>query len=404
MKIPKYIERPLYTGKISPYIGKQIIKILTGQRRVGKSYIFFQLIDKIMHSDPGANIIYINCELEQFHNLKNHTDLTSYVRKNIQKKVKNYLFIDEIQEVISFELALRSLFAENICDIYCTGSNAHMLSGELATQLAGRYIEINVHSLSYLEFLKFHNQKGGLDSTLLYLTYGGMPYLAQIGLDDNLPFEYLSNVYSTILLKDVVAREKIRNVSFLENLVQYLADNIGNLFSANNISRFLKSQKLAMSPQLVINYLKALTNAYFIHKVMRSEIEGLKVFEIGEKYYFEDIGLRNAIWGHNQKTNIHKLIENAVFLHLKQQGYKLFVGKLGNSEIDFVAEKNGRKIYIQVCLRLSGETTIQREFGNLLLIKDNFPKYVVTYNEPIIGDNYKGIKHLNLYDFLLLDL
>ena len=403
MDTTKYIERPLYTQRISPFIGKQIIKVLTGQRRVGKSYIFFQLIDYIKQNKPNANILYINCETEQFFSIKNHLDLIAYVRKNIKTNKVNYLFIDEIQEIDSFELALRSLFAENLCDIFCTGSNANMLSGELATYLSGRYIEFNIHSLSYTEFIRFHNQSPGTDSVLKYLTYGGMPYLAQIGLRDNLPFEYLLNVYSTILLKDVVARENIRNVTFLESLVQYLADNIGNLFSANNISRFLKSQRLAMSPQLIINYLKALSNAFFIHKVLRSDVAGLKIFEIGEKYYFEDIGLRNAIWGHNRKADIHKLLENAVFLHLIQLGFKVFVGKLGNHEIDFVAEKNGKKLYIQVCLQLSDDTIIKREFGNLLQISDNFPKYVVTYNEPIIGNTYNGIIQLNLHDFLSTD-
>ena len=245
MRLPDYTERPLYVNKISPYIGKQIIKVITGQRRVGKSYILFNLMDFIKIKDPQANIIYINCELEQFLQIKSHEDLLKYVKQQLKPGVNNYLLIDEIQEISSFELALRSLFAENICDITCSGSNANMLSGELATYLSGRYIEFNIHSLSYSEFLQFHSFNSSPESVLKYLKYGGMPYLIQIGLNEDMPFEYLRNVYATILLRDVVARENIRNVPFLENLIQYLAGNIGNFFSANNISRYLKSQESA---------------------------------------------------------------------------------------------------------------------------------------------------------------
>ena len=402
--ISDYIARPVYTEKIKPFIGKQIIKVLTGQRRVGKSYIILQLMDFILRENPSANVIYINRELEQFAHIQTHIDLAEYVANKLQADKANYLFIDEIQEIKSFQLTIRSLLSENKCDIFCTGSNAKMLSGELATSLAGRYIEFNIHSLSYIEFLSFHQQEGGNESLMKYLTFGGMPYLPVIGLKEFLPFEYLKNVYSTILLKDVVARENIRNIAFLENLVYFLADNIGNLFSANNISRFLKSQRIEISTQLIINYLKALSNAYFVHRVVRSEVGGLKIFEIGEKYYFEDLGLRNSIKGFSQKTDVHKLIENAVYLHLLQSGYQIYVGKIGDKEVDFVAEKNGLKIYIQVCLQVTEQTTTSREFGNLLLINDNYPKYVVTFNEPMIGNDYLGIKQLNLLDFLLLNL
>lgn len=235
---------------------------------------------------------------------------------------------------------------------------------------------------------------------MLYLKYGGMPFLPNIGLQENLPYEYLRSVYATILLKDVVARENIRNVSFLENLVTYLAHNMGSLFSANNISKYLKSQKIDISTQLTINYLRALSNTFFVHKVQRSEVGGLKIFEIGEKYYFEDLGLRNAIIGFNQLADTHKLMENAVYLHLRQQNYNVFVGKLGNNEIDFVAEKNGKKMYIQVCLTIQSENTATREFGNLLKIQDNYPKYVITLNDAILGQNKEGIMQKNLLEFL----
>lgn len=195
-----------------------------------------------------------------------------------------------------------------------------------------------------------------------------------------------------------------RNISFLENLVLYLSDNIGSLFSSNNISKFLKSQRIEISPQLTMNYLKALSNAYFVHKVVRSEVGGLKVFEIGEKYYFEDLGLRNSLKGFNQKADIHKLMENAVYLHLLQNGYRIFVGKMDTREIDFVAERNGLKVYVQVCLQIIEKSTLNREFGNLLMINDNYPKYVITLNDLIIGNDFQGIKQMNLLDFLLLEL
>lgn len=400
----KLINRPIYTGRITPFINKQVIKVLTGQRRVGKSYVLLQLMDYIKKTDSKANIVYINMELDEFVSIRTHTDLNAYLKDKFPADKNNYFFIDEVQEVAAFERTLRSLLAKNVCDIFCTGSNANMLSGELATHLSGRYIAFRIHSLSYNEFMEFHEVENSFDSILKYLRYGGMPFLPNIGLQEDLPFEYLRNVYSTILLKDVIARENIRNVSFLENLVTYLANNTGSLFSANNISKYLKSQRIGISPQLTINYLKSLTNAYIVHKVVRSEIGGLKIFEVGEKYYFEDIGLRNAIVGFNQRTDIHKLLENAIYLHLVQQDYKVFVGKMDDKEIDFIGTKNGSKLYVQACLTLDKEeTTAQREFGNLVKIEDNYPKYVVTLNDISIGTSKEGIIHLNLIDFLTTD-
>lgn len=396
----RYIRRDSYIQKIKPYIGKPIIKVLTGQRRVGKSCIMMQLCNEVKLIDTNANVIYLNCELEEFRGIKTSADLYAYVNSYLVADKSNYLFIDEVQEIDSFQNALRSLLAEEKCDIYCTGSNANILSSELATYLSGRYMEFNIHSLSYIEFLQFHQIENSQDSLTKYLIYGGMPFLINLELTKEQVFEYLSNVYSTILLKDVVAKENIRNVSFLENLMVYVADNVGSLFSSNNISKYLKSQQVKMSPQLILNYLKGLTNAYIIHKVQRTDIGGLKIFEIGEKFYFEDLGLRNLVRGGDLASDIHKLMENAVFLHLIQSGYTVFVGKLGDKEIDFIAEKNGRKIYVQVTLTAMDEKTRTREFGNLMEIKDNYPKYVVALNDMIIGDNYKGISYCNLKDFL----
>ena len=400
----EYIKRNNYVERIKPYIGKPIIKVLTGQRRVGKSCIMLQLCDEVKALDKKANTIYINCELEEFRGIKTSSDLYIYVDTHFAAKKNNYLFIDEVQEIASFQDALRSLLAEQKCEIYCTGSNANILSGELATYLSGRYMEFEIHSLSYQEFLQFHKLESSQNSLLKYLTLGGMPFLINLEPTKEQAFEYLSNVYSTILLKDVVAKEKIRNVSFLENLVMYVADNVGSLFSSNNISKYLKSQQIQMSPQLIINYLKSLTNAYVIHKVQRSDVGGLKIFETGEKYYFEDLGLRNTVRGGDTFSDIHKLMENAVFLYLMQSGYKVFVGKSDDKEIDFMAEKNGRRIYIQVALTAMDEKTRAREFGNLIEIKDNYPKYVITLNDMIIGEDYKGITYCNLEAFLLMKI
>jgi predicted AAA+ superfamily ATPase len=395
-----YIDRPMYLNRIKPFIDKEIIKVISGQRRVGKSYILFQLIRHIKQDNPEANIIYINKELKDFSFVTDDTSLYAFVKEKLIKGAKNYLFVDEVQEITSFELALRSLLAENACDIFCSGSNANLLSGELATYLAGRYIEFTVHALSYSEFLLFFSLDNTSENLYKYLSVGGMPYLKVIGLSENAVFEYLRNVYASILLKDVVARENIRNISFLENLVEFLADNVGNLFSAANIAKYLKSQLSSVSAQTVINYLKPLLNAYFIHKVSRFDIAGLKIFEVGEKYYFEDLGLRNCIRGFDRRKDINKVIENAVFMHLKQQSFKIYVGKTGVAEIDFVGEKEGNRIYIQVSYMLFDENTINREFGSLLKIEDNYPKYVVTLDEFNAGTNYKGIEQIHLKDFL----
>jgi len=290
--------------------------------------------------------------------------------------------------------------AESKCDIICTGSNAQMLSGELATTLSGRYIQFQVYSLSYEEFLMFHQLNDSNESMISYLRLGGMPYLIHIGLETDIVMEYLRNVNSTILLKDVVARENIRNVSFLENLTAYLADNTGNLLSAFNISKYLKSQHQQIPTQTILNYLRALTQAYYVHKVQRADIRGLKIFEIGEKYYFEDTGLRNVLRRFDFRNDVQKVMENVVYLHLIRNGYRVFVGTNGNREIDFMAEKDDERLYVQVAYMLADEQTLQREFGNLMAIDDHYPKYVVTMDEITAGTAYKGIRQIHLRDFL----
>lgn len=398
----KLIERPIYSERIKPFIDKGIIKVLTGQRRVGKSCILMQLINDIQHSNPNANIVFINLEFDEFRHIRNEEDLFKYLQDKFQPKVKNYLFIDEVQDISGFEHVLRSLQSKDICDIFVTGSNAKMLSSELSTYLAGRYIEFNIHSLNYSEFLVFHKLEDRNQSLMLYLTYGGLPYLSNLSLTDEFVFEYLRNVYSTIILRDVVQRENIRNVDFLETLLHYTADNIGSLFSANNISKYLKSQRTEISTNQVINYLRLLSNAYIVNKVSRIDINGLKKFEIGEKYFFEDIGLRNSQIGFSLQRDIHKLIENAVFLHLRGLQYDVFVGKKDNLEIDFVGVKQGKKIYIQATYLLLDENTKKREFGNLRSIQDNYPKYVVSLDEFYRESDNEGIKHMHLREFLKL--
>lgn len=399
----KYIQRPLYTQRIEPFIDKSLIKVITGQRRIGKSYILLQIADSIRGIKPNANIVYIDKELLEFSQMKNDLDLYQYVRSQIAENTSNYLFIDEVQEIEKFQLALRSLLNEEICDIYCTGSNAKILSGELATHLAGRYIEFHVHSLSYAEFLVFHHLPDTQESLRKFLLLGGMPYLYHLPLDENIIFEYLRNVYSSILLKDVVSREGIRNVSFLENLVGYLADNTGSLFSAQNIYKYLKSQHINMPVQTILNYQKALCNSFFVYKIQRMDIQGMKIFEIGDKYYFEDLGIRNSIHRSDYRKDINKWMENAVCIELLRSGYQVYVGKNGNKEIDFIACKGEQRIYVQVAYLLPDENTAQREFGNLLAIPDNYPKYVVTMDEMTSGGNYQGVKQVHLREFLLAE-
>ncbi len=393
--------RPEYTSRIAPYIDRGIIKVITGQRRVGKSYVLRLLMEEVRQRNPEANIISINKERSEFRHIRTDEDLALYLKPQLEAPGRHYLFIDEVQEIHNFQLCLRSLLAGDECDIFCTGSNANLLSGELATTLAGRCMSFDIHALSYPEFLQFHKLEQGAESLRLYLTYGGMPYLAHSGLAaENDPFEYLRNVYQAILLKDTVARENIRNVHFLEELVHYLADNVGNLFSATRISKFLKAQRIDLNVMSTLNYLRALANAYLIHRVPQADVCGVKLFEIGEKIYFEDLGLCHAIHYFDFRRDIHKAMENAVYLHLLQQRFEVRVGRLGDKEIDFVAQRPDKRLYVQVCLTAMAPETCEREFGNLRAIPDDHPKYVVTLHDIIPTPAPHNIHHLNLADFL----
>lgn len=393
------IPRQKYLKRIEPFIGKNLIKVFTGQRRVGKSYLLFQLMEEVKKRDSEAKILYINKEDLSFAHIRNADDLNGYVLQNKSADGKTYVFIDEIQDIENFEAALRSLLLDKNLDLYCTGSNANLLSSDIAGHLSGRYIKIPVYSLSYSEFLEFHQLEDSDDVLEKYLKFGGLPYLIHLSLEDPIVFEYLENVYSTILFRDVINRFSVRNTAFLEHLVLFLASNTGSLFSAKKISDFLKSQKINIAPNQVQTYIQHLTNAFLIHRVNRYDITGKRLFEIGEKYYFENLGIRNALWGFRAEDR-GKILENVVFNHLLTENYKVQVGIIADNEIDFIAEKNGEKTYIQVALTLNEEKTIEREFGNLLKIKDNYPKLLITMDR-FSGNTFEGIQVTDLRTFLL---
>ena len=396
----KLIERSNYTERIERAFGKGVIVALTGQRRVGKSCIMAQVMRHI-GSLPQANVVYLNKEKNEFDGIRDYNDLLGFVNGRLSKDKDNYLFIDEIQDIDGFERALRSLQADDACQIMVTGSNAKMLSSELTTYLSGRHIDYHIHSLGYEEFLLFHKMPDDDEALTAYLQYGGLPQLGRMGLDDReLVDDYLESVYSTILLKDIVERGQIRNVSLLKTLVRFMADNIGKLFSATSIVNFLKGQRVDTSAKVILNYLDLLCDAYIINRVSRYDIHGKRIFELGDKYYFEDLGLRNHIVGGNRSADIEKVMENAVYLHLLRMGYKVYVGQLHKTEIDFVAEKSGSTVYVQVAYLLASQETINREFGNLKLIDDNHPKYVISLDRMMGSVNADGIRHIYLRDFL----
>ncbi|MCE7069588.1 ATP-binding protein [Dyadobacter sp. CY327] len=393
-----FIKRERYIDLVKPFLGVSLIKVLTGQRRVGKSYLLYQLIELIKQLDPNANIIYINKELYEFDFIKDYKSLNSYFEDNRQTDQNNYFFIDEIQEIDEFEKCLRSIQAKKEAEIFITGSNAQLLSGELSTFLSGRYVEIKVFGLSYREFLHFRNLKKGTKSFNDYIKFGGLPGLVHFQLEERAVYDYLRNIYSAILFKDVVKRHNIRNVAFLENLIQFLADHVGSIVSAKKVSDFLKSQKVNLSPSVVINYLDFLKDAFFLFKVQRWDLVGKKVFEIGEKYYFEDLGLRHSVVGFRQ-SDINKILENIVFIHLKVAGYDVRIGWENGREIDFICEKNGEKLYIQVAYLIATDEVRDREFGNLLRVNDNYPKIVLSMDDFTDG-TYLGIKQENIIDFI----
>ena len=394
------IIRRNYLDKIFKYLGKEMIIVLTGQRRVGKSYLLKQFYQEKI-KEPDSNIIYIDKEKREFDFIRNYQNLNDYIESKFVKDKHNYILIDEVQDIAEFERSVRGYRTEENADVIITGSNAKMLSGELSTIIGGRFKEIYIQPLSYEEFLTFHSLDDNDDSLTQYINLGGMPGLNKIGLHEDDVREYQKDVYNTDLLKDVIMKNNIRNVNFLENLVLYLADNTGKIISANNVSKYMKSNGENISASVILNYLNYLSDAYIINKVNRYDVHGKRLFDSNEKYYFEDNGIRNAIAGGTREGDVEKVIENVVYQNLVRLGYEVFVGQLQSSEIDFVCTKpNGEKKHVQVSYLIVNEETRKREFGNLMKIQDNYPKYVVSMTPLITNNDYDGIKHIHLRNFL----
>ena len=394
------IIRQAYIDKIEKYLGKETIIVLVGQRRVGKSYMMKTVRDQ-KASNPDNNIIYIDKEKREFDSIRNYQDLNQYIDEHFVASKHNYILIDEIQDITEFERSIRSFRTEPNTDIIITGSNAKMLSNELSTLIGGRYKEIYIQSLSYEEFLVFHQLPDNDDSLAKYIQYGGLPGLAKIGLEEDDAREYQMDIFHTVLLKDVIMRNQIRNVPFLENLVRFLADNTGKLISANSIAKYMKSQGESITSTVIINYISFLCEAYILHKVNRFDIHGKRIFETNDKFYFEDNGIRNALAGGTREGDIEKVIENIIYQHLIRLGYQVYVGQLQADEIDFVCTKpDGQRIYVQASYIIADMATREREFGNLRAINDNYPKYVISMTPLLTRNDDNGIIHLHLRKFL----
>ena len=396
-------ERNLYIDRITPLVNTPAIKVITGMRRVGKSCLLKLVIERLRAENVKAQqIVYINKESLDYDFIRNYKDLHAYVKKCFADvKGLKYLFVDEIQEIEKWEKAITSFFSDADIDIFITGSNAHLLSSEIATLISGRYVEIPVYSLSFEEFLLFRGiEKPDTSKEFAtFLRYGGLPAIHHFDLEEEVVYQYISALYDTILLKDVVKRNNVRNIHLLENVSRYLFDNIGNIFSAKRVADYVRSQRMSVGVETVQNYIAYLLSTFAVHKVSRYDIKGKRLLELHEKYYLGDIGIRHAILGFRE-GDISGLLENLVFLELKRRGYKVFIGQFGNQEIDFIAEKKNQKIYIQVVYLLATPETIEREFSVLLRIDDNYPKYVLSM-DTVFGNDVKGIQRINLVDFLL---
>ena len=386
------IRREMYMERLRPFIGKDIIKVLTGIRRAGKSVLLKQICDEI----GSENTIFLNFEDLGNQYLCEYNALHDFVCEKIgSKKDKFYLFFDEIQEVEGWEKAINSLRVRFNADIYVTGSNSKLLSGEFATYIAGRYVSFVVYPFSFNEFKDLNTDHTFND----YLKHGGMPFLSSVNFEPEVCKNYLQDIYNSVVLKDIVKRNKIRDVDLLERIITYILANIGQTFSATNIAKYFKSEQRKVSTDTVLNYVKACESAYLFYKIKRQNIKGKKILAIQEKYYVADHGIREAVYGKNSEE-IERVLENIICLELLRRGYKVTVGIVDDvKEIDFVAEKNNEPIYIQVCYLLADEKTREREFGNLNKIADNFPKFVISMDEIDMSRN--GLKHINIKDFLL---
>ena len=395
----RIIPRPIYLNQIRPYICKNIIKVLTGQRRVGKSYILKTVAQEIIDREPSANIIEINLEDFAYSHITDAQKLHDTIISQLKENQKNYIFLDEIQEVEGFDKVVRSLILDPNNDVYITGSNSSMLSSEIASRLAGRSINIHVHPLTYSEFLSFHSFQDSDEALDLYIRYGGMPYL--INLPESRTWaEYLSGITDAVVYRDVVTRYSLRNTDFLKRLLLFLADNVGKIFTSKKIVDYLKSQHVSTNVTGVQNYVGYLDDAFIVNRCRRWNIEGKRFFEIGEKIFFEDTGIRNSIIGY-RPNDIGCLMENLVYNHLTAKGYNVKIGVLQQThEIDFVAERDNEYQYIQVAVTVADSKTADREFGNLSKIPDNYTKKVVTLHESA-PNTYNGISLISLREFLL---
>lgn len=394
------VYRPYYYSKVEKFLGTGVLLVLTGQRRVGKSYVMREVVQR-KRQDSDSCVIYIDKEKTDFDFIQNYKDLVAYIDERREPGKHTFILIDEVQEIEEFERGLRNYYDNQDIDIIVTGSNSDTLSSDLATLLSGRYVEIFVQGLSYEEFLIFHNLEDKDDTLRRYINFGGLPGLRPIGLDDpEVVRQYLQGVYNTILVKDIVRRKKVRNVSFLENLIKYVGDNIGKPLSATNIQNYMTSNKNEVSKNLILNYLKAMSEAFLVHDVTRFNLHGKKLLENNDKYYFGDVGLRNFIVGGRRANDIEKIVENLVYQHLIRLGYKVTVGQMYATEIDFVGTKGDDTIYVQAAYLISEESTFEREFGNLQKINDNYPKYVISMTPFMDSSKYEGIIHIPLANFL----
>ena len=393
------LTRKHYAGKIDSWIGKGNIIVLVGPRRVGKSYILKDFIQR--HSqEKDINVIYVDKEKKAFKNIKTKDDLDNYIESLFHPGKHNVILVDEVQQIEEFEKSICSWYTEDNTDVIITGSNSKMLSGDLSTLLAGRYVELRVHPLSYPEFLEFHNLLDNDESLMKYLNYGGLPGLRRIGLDsDEHVWSYLSSVFNTIMLKDIIERHEIRNVPFLNNLIAFYADTTGKLTSANSISKYMKSQGENVSSNIVLLYRSFYEEAYLLNAVSRYDIHGKKILESNEKVYWDDLGLRNLKAEGGMDSYIEKVIENAVYKHLCFLGYEVHVGILGAGEVDFVCTKSGETAYVQVTYLMGEQATRDREFGPLEKIRDNHPKYVISATPLLTSRDENGIKHISLREF-----
>lgn len=398
------IKREAYMSRIRPFIGSDLVKVLTGIRRCGKSVMLELIQEEIIASgvDPSQ---FISINFENMSNAGLCTAQTLHdeiICRAAQISGKIYLFFDEIQEVQDWETCINSFRVELDCDIYITGSNAKLLSGELATYLAGRYVEFVIYPFSFDEFIQLYRtifpEADVRTCFNRYLTAGGMPYLANLRYEETACRQYLQDLFNSVELKDIVQRNKVRNVDMLERIIAYVTANIGTTFSSTAISKYLKSEGRSVSPETVLGYLKACTDAFLFYQVKRQDLRGKKILTVNEKYYVADHGVREAVFGGNQR-DINLVLENIVYLELLRRGYVVTVGKVGDKEIDFICESQGNRLYIQVAYLLASEETIQREFGVYERVRDNYPKYVLTLDE--FDMSRDGIKHRNIRDFLL---